>query len=458
MSFNLNLDKSKTIHLLGIGGVSMSAIASLLAQKGYAVTGSDDFDSQRVQSLRAKGIHVNIGLKAENIKENSIVVYSYAIQEDNPEFRRAVELNLEIYSRAKFLGLIMKSYKHSIGVSGTHGKTTTTSMLSHILMEGNTDPTLFVGGNLDLINGNLRIGDGECFLTEACEYRASFLSFIPSIGIVLNIDEDHLDFYRDINHIEETFSEYAHSISSNGYIAVNSDDDRCMNITKNCKCNVFTFGKTSGDLRAMNISYRENGEISYDLYYKDSLLGKIDLASPGDHDIYNSLGAIAAGLILDIDFEKIKSGIESFKGTHRRFERMGTHNSAQVIADYAHQPNAIITALNSAKRLTKKKLYCVFQPHTYTRTHALLKEFASCFTSADEVIITDIYAAREKDTGVVNSEILVEKTKEYHKDVKYMDSMDKTAEYLHSKLSKDDLLMIVGAGDIINLWDKLENF
>ncbi|WBW97917.1 UDP-N-acetylmuramate--L-alanine ligase [Oceanirhabdus sp. W0125-5] len=457
MSFNLNIDKHTTIHFIGIGGISMSAIALLLKDHGYNVTGSDRSESDMVKTLKAKGIPVSIGQKKENIHENSIIVYTFAVKEDNEEYIRSQELGLPMYSRAEFLGLVMKNYKYSIGVSGTHGKTTTTSMASHVLLSGNTDPTLFVGGALDAINGNLRIGESEYFLTEACEYKESFLNFFPYIGIILNIDEDHLDYYRDIHHIEEVFIKYAQSIPKNGYLIMNNDDIRASKVINSCSCNKITFGLKSGMVRAIDINYDSMGCGYFKVEYNNNTLGEIHLNIPGEHNIYNSLAAIASGIALNIPFNSIAEGLFDYKGTHRRFEIKGEVNGAIVVDDYAHHPTEIINALNAGRKLTKGKLYCAFQPHTYTRTHSLLKEFSECFGEADEVIVADIYAAREKDTGIINSQILSDKIKENNINCTYIGKLDAIAEYIAPKLTEGDVLMLVGAGDINTIWEKIKN-
>ncbi len=457
MSFNLNIDKQTTIHFIGIGGISMSAIALLLKNHGHTVTGSDRGESDIVKTLKSKGIPVSIGHKKENIHQNSIILYTYAVKEDNEEYIRSKELGLPMYSRAEFLGLLMKNYKYSIGMAGTHGKTTATSMASHVLLSGNTDPTLFVGGVLDAIDGNLRVGKSEYFLTEACEYKESFLNFFPYIGIILNIDEDHLDYYRDINHIEEAFIKYAKSIPENGYLIINNDDIRADKVIKSCSCNKITFGLNSGMVKATNIEYDSKGCGHFNVEYNNQTLGKAHLNIPGEHNIYNSLGAISTGIALNIPFESIAEGLSDYKGTHRRFEIKGEVNGAKVIDDYAHHPTEIKNALNAGRKITKGTLYCVFQPHTYTRTHSLLKEFSECFGEADEIIVADIYAAREKDTGIVNSQILSEKIKENNNNCKYIGELNSIAEYISPKLKEGDVLMLVGAGDINTIWDKLKS-
>ena len=384
-------------------------------------------------------------------------MYTYAVNEDNEEYIKSKELGLPMYSRAEFLGLVMENYKYSIGMAGTHGKTTTTSMASHILLSGNTDPTLFVGGVLDAIDGNLRIGKSEYFLTEACEYKESFLNFFPYIGIILNIDEDHLDYYRDIDHIEEAFIKYAQSIPKNGYLIINNDDIRAHKVINSCLCNKITFGLKSGMVMASNIEYDSMGCGHFNVEYNNQTLGKIHLNIPGEHNIYNSLGAISSAIALNIPFKSITKGLSDYKGTHRRFEIKGEVNGAKVIDDYAHHPTAIINALNAGRKITKGKLYCVFQPHTYTRTHSLLKEFSECFGEADEIVVADIYAAREKDTGIVNSQLLVEKIKKNNINCKYIGELNSIAEYIVPKLKKGDVLMLVGAGDVNTIWGNIKN-
>lgn len=456
LNFNLDIDKSKRIYFMGIGGVSMSAIALLLKNKGYTVGGSDRDDSARVKSLKEKGIHVDIGQRASNLRPDDIIVYTHAVTPDNEEFIQAKEYNLQMFNRAEFLGLVMKNYKHSIGISGTHGKTTTTSMLSHILLDADVDPTLFNGGKLDIIGSNVKLGESDYFLTEACEYKESFLNFHPFVGIILNIDKDHLDYYRDIDHIEEAFIKYAKSIPSQGFLIMNADDKRCDRILEACSCTSVTFGINAGDVRAENITYDKDAFGSFDLIYKDTLLGRINLSTSGEHNIYNALAAAAAGICLDISFEIIASGLNGFKGTHRRFELLGEVNGCKVIAEYAHHPTEIITALKTAEKLTEKDLICLFQPHTYTRTIGLLDEFGECFTLPKKVFTTDIYAAREEDTGVINSSMLADRINEHSKNAEYIGSLNSAAKIIPDYFKPGNTVMLVGAGDIISIWDKLE--
>ncbi|MCY6960319.1 UDP-N-acetylmuramate--L-alanine ligase [Clostridium brassicae] len=448
MSFNFLKDTHKKIHFIGIGGVSMSGLAEILLSNGYKVSGSDRSESDLTLKLRKEGAKVYIGHSSENIVDVDLVVYTAAISEDNPEIIKAKQLNIPLYDRAEFLGKIMKGHKYNIAISGTHGKTTTTSMVSHITLSANLDPTILVGGNLDIIDGNVRVGNSDYFITEACEYKASFLKFYPYVGIILNIEADHLDFYKDINDIENTFIKFAKLIPKDGYLVINSDDARAEKVCKEANCNIITFGINSGDVCAKNISYNSKGLPSFDVYNRDEKLFEITLNVPGEHNILNSLASISAALGLNIDKDSIINGLSTFFGTHRRFEIKGKLNGVTVIDDYAHHPTEIKAALSAAKNFPHNRIFCVFQPHTYSRTISLFDDFAQSFFNVDTVVLADIYAAREKDTGIVSSDKLGNKIRENGVDCKNLHSFQDITTFLKNELKEGDLLMTVGAGDV----------
>lgn len=457
LTFDYMKDKDKKVHFIGIGGVSMSGLAEILLNNGYSVSGSDRDASALTNHLKEMGAEIYIGHNEDNINDIDLLVYTAAISEDNPELIKAKNLNIPIMDRAEFLGSIMKGHNYNVAISGTHGKTTTTSMFSHITLCANLDPTILVGGNLDIINGNVRVGNSQYFITEACEYKASFLKFYPFVGIILNIEADHLDFYKDINEIQETFEKFSSLIPKDGYLIANGDDVRCLKVAEASSCNVITFGIKNGDVRAKNITFN-NGCGSFDVYYKENQLLKISLNVPGEHNILNALASISAALALNIDKAFIEEGLSSFHGTHRRFEFKGKLNGVTVVDDYAHHPTEIKAALSAAKKFSHNRIFCVFQPHTYSRTLTLFNEFSEAFFDADTLILADVYAAREKDTGIVSSDDLGNKIREKGVDCKNFHSFKDITKYLQDNLKDGDLLITIGAGDIYKVGEMyLEN-
>ncbi|SFB14535.1 UDP-N-acetylmuramate--L-alanine ligase [Clostridium frigidicarnis] len=456
MSFDFLKDKNKKVHFIGIGGISMSGLAAILLNNGYKVSGSDMKSSTITDRLKSKKAEIYIGHKASNINDVDLVVYTAAVPSDNEELLYAKENNILLMDRAEFLGLIMKGHKFNVAVAGTHGKTTTTSMLSHVTLKSNLDPTILVGADLDIIEGNFRIGASEYFITEACEYKESFLKFYPYIGILLNIDADHLDYYRDINHIEETFLKFVNLIPEDGYAIGCADDSRVLNVLKDSKCNTLTYGIDNGDLIAKNIKFTGHGS-SFDVILNNEFLFKIDLMVPGKHNILNALGTIASSLILKVSYNDIIDGLKEFTGAHKRFEFKGEKNGVTVIDDYAHHPVEIKATLSSTKNMNYNNVYCVFQPHTYTRTYTLFNDFVESFYDCDELILMDIYAAREKDTGLVSSNELGEKLREKGIKCVNVHSHEEALNYIKPRLSEGDLLMTVGAGDVVKVGEMFLN-
>lgn len=432
----------------------MSGLAAVLLNKGYRVSGSDFKESNVLDKLREKGAEIYIGHDKNNLVDVDLVVYTAAIPESNPELAEAKRQNIQLMTRAEFLGLIMKGHKYNVAVAGTHGKTTCTSMISHITMEGNLDPTILVGGDLDLIGGNYRIGNSDYFITESCEYKESFLKFFPYIGIILNIDADHLDYYRDINHIYETFKKFSKLVPKDGYLIGYGGDKRVSEILKNADCNTISYGFNDEDLTAEDISFDNRGCASFSVCKNGDKLFKLTLNNPGKHNILNALSSIAVGLIFKVPNEAIIAGLEKCKGAHKRFEFKGEKDGITVIDDYAHHPTEIKATLNTAKKIDHNKTYCVFQPHTYTRTKALFDEFTHAFADADELILMDIYAAREKDTGLVSSEELGNAIRKTGLKCTNVHSHDEAAEYLKQNAKKGDLILTVGAGDVVIVGDK----
>lgn len=437
------------VHLIGIGGIGMSGIAEILLESGYSVSGSDLKHSHIIEKLKAKGAKIQIGHKEDNVENSDLVIYTSAVKSDNPELIRAKKLKIPILDRAEMLGEIMKGYGKSIAIAGAHGKTTTTSMISLIFEHAGFNPTILVGGELREINSNVKIGSKDYLITEACEYQENFLKFSPNVGIILNIDEDHLDYFDGLEHIVNTFVKFAKLIPKQGYLVVNNDDYNVRKLLSHVNCNVITYGiNIESDFMAKNIIFNEEGYPSFDVLYKDQIIDKFTLGVPGYHNIYNALASISSTYTFGVPKDKIKEKLKNFKGTHRRFDILGEKNEVKVIDDYAHHPTEIKATLDAAKKYPHNNILCIFQPHTYTRTKALLLDFASAFNNADKIIITDIYAAREKDTGEIHSKDLVKLIEKEGKDVIYIKSFEEIVEYLKKYTQPKDVILTMGAGNI----------
>lgn len=447
--------KGNHVHFIGIGGISMSGLAEIMLHKGYSVSGSDLKQTHITDKLQEKGIKVFIGHDASNIEGADWIVYTVAVKDDNPEIIAAREKGLPIVERAVLLGYIMETYPYSIGVAGSHGKTTATSMISIMLQRANLDPTVLVGGEVDEIGGNVRMGNSHYFVTEACEYNESFLNFEPYMAIVLNIDEDHLDYFKDINRIYEAFVNYVNLVSSKGIIIGCADDPLVVRLMKETYHRKISFGiENKADWMAKDIKYDKEGHPSFREVYKGQDMGRFQLNIPGEYNIYNALAASAAAWSIGVSVDIIRDSLASFKGTHRRFEIKGRLNDVTVIDDYAHHPTEVRATLHAARRYPHKKIWCVFQPHTYTRTDKLFYEFSESFIDADEVIVTDIYAAREKAIEGVNSESLAKAISNKGKPCRYISSLDKAVDYLSKNAQPGDIVLTMGAGDIFKVADK----
>ncbi|MCH5268670.1 MAG: UDP-N-acetylmuramate--L-alanine ligase [Lachnospiraceae bacterium] len=456
--YQIQLSKPCTAYFIGIGGISMSGFAELLSDAGFSVKGSDANKSKITEHLSSLGITVFYGQKAENITSDiDFVVYTAAIHPDNPEFEAAKSLGLPMMERAEMVGQVMKNYTNAIGVSGTHGKTTATSMLTHIFLSAKKDPTISVGGILDAIHGNIRIGHSENFITEACEYTNSFLKFHPTAGIILNVDADHLDFFKDLDDIRNSFRAFAELLPNDGVLVINSDIEKIETITGNLSCKIITFGlEKSADYQAKDIEFDADGCGSFELVRHGNPTGiRIRLSVIGSHNIANALSVIALAEYYDIPMETIKEGLLAFRGTERRFEQKGSFQGVTVIDDYAHHPTEIAATLKAAERFPHKHLWCVFQPHTYSRTRALLHEFAEALSLAENVILTDIYAAREPDPGDISSRNLAEELKKLGKDASYFSDFEEIKKFLLKKCINGDLLITMGAGNVVTIGEEL---
>lgn len=412
--YNLDFNTPANLHFTGIGGISMSALAEIMISRGFTVTGSDSHESKITDHLESLGAKIFYNQVAGNISSDiDVLIYTAAIKQDNPELVKAKELGIPLLTRAEFLGQIMLNYPMAIGVSGTHGKTTTTSMLSQIMLEGNTDPTILVGGIMPAIHGNTRVGHSDKLITEACEYTNSFLSFKPNMAIILNVAADHLDFFKDLDDIRHSFRKFAELVPDDGFLVINSDIDNLEYFTDGLKCKVITVGSdpAKSDYSATNIEFDQFAKGSYDLVVNGEKSFHVALNVTGEHNIYNSLAAIAAAHTMGISDENINTGLTQYGGTDRRFQYKGKVGDVTIIDDYAHHPDEITATIKTAKHYPHKKMWVVFQPHTYSRTKSLLPEFGKALKEADAVVLADIYAAREKDTLGVSSLDVKKKSK-----------------------------------------------
>ena len=454
----IRFDNPLHVYFVGIGGISMSGIAEIILTAGFTVSGSDRVESDLTKGLEKKGAHIFYDQSVSHVEKGmDVLVYSAAVAKSNPDREKASELGITEMSRAEFMGLLMKNYRIPIGISGTHGKTTTTSMVSEIMMAADEDPTIQNGGILRSINSNTRIGGFKYFVFEACEYTNSFHSFFPRISIILNIEEDHLDFFKDLNDIRNSFKKFADLLPEDGLLVINGEIDHFEEIAKDIKCPYLTYGPDDRfDYYPSDITCDEFGHCSYVCNIKDTKESfMVSLSVTGVHNVYNSLAAIAVADFLGLDFDDIQKGLIACEGSKRRFEKRGEFNGVTVIDDYAHHPSEIRTTLAAAQNYPHKKLWCVFQPHTYTRTKAFLDDFAEVLSMADSVILTDVYPAREKDIYGCNSTNLYEKLKEKGTECVLISSFEDIEEFLYKNCINGDLLITVGAGDIVKIADKM---
>lgn len=448
------LEKYRKIHLIGIGGVSMSGIAEILNHWGFSVTGSDASQSEYTNSLIAHNIPVTIGHDIENASHADLVVYTAAINPEDPELLQARKLFIPTIERADFLGLLTKMFNDTICVSGTHGKTTTTSMISSCFLEGKLDPTIQVGAYLNQLDGNYRLGNSEYFIIEACEYVESFLKFYPKTEIILNIDNDHLDYFKDMEHINLAFKKYVKLLPANGLLVINSDDPNCVALTKYTEAKTITYGieNQKANFVARNITFNKNGFPTFDVYYNNAFYKTISLSVTGMHNVLNALACISVCHIYGLNKEQIKNGLLKFSGAHRRFEYVGEFgNHVSVYDDYGHHPTEIKATADAMKNKTYNKSWVIFQPHTYSRTKNLLSDFAKALTNFDNIIITDIYAARENNTYNVSSQDLIAELTKLERKAYYIKDFNDIANFVKSHALNNDLVLTLGAGTVSNI-------
>ena len=447
--------KNKEIYMIGIGGSSMSVLAEFLIHHGFKISGSDRSETDITLSLKEAGFDIYIGHDEKNIKNPDLVVYTAAIKFDNPEYIEAKRKNIPIIERSVLLGEILSFYPKSISVSGTHGKTTTTSMITTILRESGRNPSVQIGGIIKGMDRSAMIGGDEFFVNEACEYSNSFLHFKSHMGIVLNIEPEHLDFFGTFDKIIESFENFVSIIPEDGHLIVCKDNESAMKIIPSAVCNVSTYSvsDTSAGVYAKNIKYDSEGCGYYDLYINDTSFGTVYLQVIGLHNISNSLAAIAACYNLGCTARECIDGIRSFTGANRRFEVKGKYNGITVVDDYAHHPSEITATLASVRKASYNKIWAVFQPHTYTRAKKFIKEFSESFDDCDCVIVTDIYASRESDPGDIHSSQIAEEINNHSNNSIYKDSLESAASYLKENAKSGDIIITLGAGDVNKICD-----
>ncbi len=448
------IKKYKNIHMIGIGGVSMSGIAAILNNWGFNVTGSDASNSESVESLLKKGIKVTIGHNLKDIANSDVVVYTAAISKEDPEMVEAKRLNIPTIERADFLGKLTRCYKDTICISGTHGKTTTTSMVSLCFLEGLKDPSIQVGAFLKQIDGNYKVGNSEHFIIEACEYVESFLYFTPKAEIILNIDNDHLDYFKNLENIKKAFIKYVKLLPPDGILITNADDSNCLDLHKYASCKTITYGikNENADYVAKNIIFDNDGFAEFEVYYKNEFFEKFKLSVPGIHNVLNALSCIALCVEYGINKKDIKVALLKFTGAHRRFEYKGNiDGKASVYDDYAHHPTEIVATFNSLSNKKYNESWVIFQPHTYSRTINLLDDFANILSKFDHIIILDIYAAREKNTYGISSKDLLNKIIPLNKNAKYIPDFQECSNYVRNNVKQNDIVITLGAGTVTEI-------
>ena len=459
----IDLNAPKSVFFTGIGGISMSGFALLLNKKGFKVSGSDRAESDVTRTLEDQGIKVIYGQSADNISvDTDVLVYTAAVKQDHPELVRARELGIPTIDRAALVGDIMLSYKDNYAVAGTHGKTSSTSMLCLVLLEAGLDPTLNLGGILDEIGGNMRLGDSDTFCIEACEYTDSFLKFHPTRAIITNLEPEHLDYFGDFENEKRSFAKFASLIPGDGLLAVGACIEGRDEIFKDAKCRIITFagacedGSALPDYHAGNISYDASGCGSYTLFRGTDPVGEIILGVPGSHNVTNSVGVAALALESGISFDAVKAGLARYKGTHRRFEKKGEIGGVTIIDDYAHHPTEMEATIRTARSLSPKRLVVVFQSHTYSRTALFKEEICKVLSEADLIVLSDIYAARETNTFGIDPEDMVRVLREkYGKKAYHFSSFGEIEDFCLENCSTGDMLITMGAGDVVKIADEL---
>lgn len=448
-----DIKKYKNIHMIGIAGVSMSGIAEILNHWGFTVTGSNNVQCETTERLEEHNIKVIIGHKPESVVGADLVVYTAAIKQDNPELVEAHRLGIPTMERADFLGAITKCYEDTICISGTHGKTTTTSLVSLCFVEDLKDPSIQVGADVSLLDGNYRVGNSEYFIIEACEYVESFLKFFPKSEIILNIDNDHLDYFKNFENIVKAFEKYVKLLPNDGLLVLNGDDNNCLTLKEHTNAKILTYGinNKNADFYADNIEFDNDGFAKFDVYHNSNFYESFHLHIPGLHNVLNALACITLCDSYGVSKESMVKVLSIFSGASRRFEFKGKVNGASIYDDYGHHPTEVLA---TAKALQSKKYnesWVVFQPHTYSRTKNHLDDFAKALLGFDNILILDVYAARETNTYGVTSEDLVNKIKEYGKDAKYIHNFDECLSMIKENAKENDIILTLGAGTVTQI-------
>ena len=444
------LTPGHTAHLVGIGGVSMSPLAEVLHKMGVTITGSDMNDSATVEHLRSLGIPVAIGHRAENVQGADLIIRTAAVHDDNPEIAQAHAQGIPVFERAQAWGSIMRGYKNALCISGTHGKTTTSSMCTHIIMAAQMDPTVMIGGTLPLLGSGYRVGHGDTIILESCEYCNSFLSFFPTVAVILNIEADHLDFFKDLDDVEHSFRDFADRVPENGVIVANADDANTMHTLEGETRPVLTFGLEEGDVHAANLTWNR-GLPTFDIIYRGEVFTRVGLRVPGEHNVKNALAAAAAAISLAASPKAVSEGLNAFRGAGRRFEHKGTYNGAEVFDDYAHHPGELQALLSAARTLGYERIICAFQPHTYTRTKALFDDFVKVLRQPDITLLAEIYPARETDNLGISSQNLADQIPGSI----YCPTLEDVTVRLKELAQPGDLILTVGAGNIYTAGEAL---
>ena len=431
-------------HLVGIGGVSMSPLAEALHGAGLVITGSDIRESEVLDQLRALGIRIAVGHSADNIAGADLIIRTAAAREDNVEIAAARQAGIPVFERAQAWGSIMKNYKNAVCIAGTHGKTTTTSMTTHILMAADKDPTVMIGGTLPLLGAGHRVGKGDTIVLESCEYYNSFHSFFPTIAVILNVDADHLDFFGDIENVKKSFRTFAELVPEDGWVIYNHDDKNTVDAMRGIDRRTLTFGLEEGaDVRAENVTL-EGKHLRFDVTFRGEQFLHLELQLPGRHNVYNAVAAVSAAIAMGIPADAVEKGLKNFRGAGRRFEFKGCLNGAEIYDDYAHHPGELRALLDAALNMGYKRVITAFQPHTYSRTKTHFDEFVNQLRRADKVLLAEIYAAREKNTEGISSRSLAEAIP----GAEYFPTFEEMEARLRELASEGDIILTVGAGDI----------
>ena len=445
MAFSIQdyIRPDRRAHLVGIGGVSMSPLAEVLQGRGLIVTGSDLHESDTVAHLRSLGIPVTIGHLPQSVEGADCVIRTAAVHDDNPEIAAALQAGIPVFERAQAWGAIMRHYQNALCVAGTHGKTTTTSMCTHIFLAAQRDPSVMIGGVLPALGAGHRVGHGDTIILESCEYCNSFLSFFPTVAVILNVDADHLDFFKDLEDIKHSFRRFAQLVPQEGFVVADADDENTMDALKDLDRTVVTFGLEQGDVHAANLTW-EKGFPSFDVIIGEKPFARVALSVPGIHNVGNALAAAAAAHCLGVPAAAVEEGLAAFHGAGRRFEKKGEYRGAMVYDDYAHHPQELHALLSTVKGLGYKRVICAFQPHTYTRTHELFDEFVQVLKLPDVTVLAEIFAAREQNTLNISSNDLARQIP----GAIFCPTLEEVTQTLQELARPGDLILTVGAGDI----------